>query len=63
MGFGFFVLGAGALIGSPIQGALLGSPYVWWKPAVFVACALITGVILLAIGRALIQKRLATQRI
>jgi len=27
--------GIGALIGPPIQGALLSSDFIWWKPAIF----------------------------
>ncbi|CZR54840.1 uncharacterized protein PAC_04724 [Phialocephala subalpina] len=37
MGLGFFVLGVGSLIGSPIQGALLGSDFIWWKAVLFSA--------------------------
>lgn len=61
MGFGFFVLGIGALIGSPIQGALLGEPYVWWRPSIYVACAIVTGVVALLFGRVMIAKRLHTR--
>ncbi|TVY58579.1 Fujikurins efflux protein [Lachnellula cervina] len=35
MGIGFFLLGIGSLIGSPIEGALLGSDYIWWRPILF----------------------------
>ncbi|KAJ3574979.1 hypothetical protein NP233_g1396 [Leucocoprinus birnbaumii] len=41
MGLGFAACGIGALIGSPIQGALLTEHYVWWKPAVFSGLLLI----------------------
>jgi len=35
MGICFCICGFGALIGAPISGALLGSNYTWWKPALF----------------------------
>ncbi|KAK7018198.1 MFS general substrate transporter [Favolaschia claudopus] len=35
MGVGFGVVGLGCLIGPPINGALLTSNNIWWRPAVF----------------------------
>ncbi|KAK7050720.1 MFS general substrate transporter [Favolaschia claudopus] len=35
MGLGFSVVGIAGLIGPPINGALLTSRYIWWKPALF----------------------------
>ncbi|KAJ7626797.1 major facilitator superfamily domain-containing protein [Roridomyces roridus] len=35
MGFGFFIVAFGGLIGPPIHGALLTSRFIWWRPALF----------------------------
>ncbi|KAJ6473363.1 MFS general substrate transporter [Mycena vitilis] len=35
MGIGFGFVGIGGLIGPPINGALLGADFVWWRPALF----------------------------
>ncbi|KAK7058113.1 MFS general substrate transporter [Favolaschia claudopus] len=35
MGVAFMIMGIGGLIGPPINGALLTSHYVWWRPALF----------------------------
>ncbi|KAJ7732035.1 major facilitator superfamily domain-containing protein [Mycena metata] len=35
MGIGFGVAGLGGLVGPPINGALLTSTYIWWRPALF----------------------------
>ncbi|KAJ7779787.1 major facilitator superfamily domain-containing protein [Mycena metata] len=35
MGVGFGVAGIGGLVGPPINGALLTSTYIWWRPALF----------------------------
>ncbi|KAK7050715.1 MFS general substrate transporter [Favolaschia claudopus] len=35
MGLGFSVVGIAGLIGPPINGALLTSRYIWWRPALF----------------------------
>ncbi|KIK69481.1 hypothetical protein GYMLUDRAFT_189154 [Collybiopsis luxurians FD-317 M1] len=35
MGIGFAFSGIGALIGGPIDGALVTSEFIWWRPAVF----------------------------
>ncbi|KAF8212659.1 MFS general substrate transporter [Mycena galopus ATCC 62051] len=35
MGVAFAVMGVGGLVGPPINGALLSSDYVWWRPALF----------------------------
>ncbi|EIW76994.1 MFS general substrate transporter [Coniophora puteana RWD-64-598 SS2] len=49
MGMGCAGMAIGALVGTPISGALLGSSYAWWKPGLFngamglVACALVIG--------------------
>ncbi|KAJ7246882.1 MFS general substrate transporter [Mycena haematopus] len=35
MGVGFAVVGLGGLIGPPINGALLTSHFIWWRPTLF----------------------------
>ena len=35
MGFCFLWAGFGSLIGGPVNGALLTSKFIWWRPAVF----------------------------
>lgn len=35
MGLAFMACGVGALVGPPVQGALLTENFVWWKPVVF----------------------------
>jgi len=60
MGFGFFIVGIGTLISSPIQGALLGKnpmTYTWWKPLVFSVLCLVVGTCFLAVSRLLLIKR------
>jgi hypothetical protein len=37
MGLTFFVMSFGSLFGTPIQGALLGTTYIWWRAIVFLA--------------------------
>ncbi|KIJ15146.1 hypothetical protein PAXINDRAFT_163133 [Paxillus involutus ATCC 200175] len=43
LGVGFAVTGVGALIGSPISGALLTSRYIWWAPALFSGAIALAG--------------------
>lgn len=60
MGIGFFIIGIGTLISSPIQGALLGSnaaTYEWWKPLMFSVLCLLLGSCLLAVSRHMLIKR------
>ncbi|TVY93211.1 Aspyridones efflux protein [Lachnellula willkommii] len=63
MGTGFFALGIGSLIGSPIEGALLGSDYIWWRPILFSALSLLIGASLMAVARQLLHPVLKTHRI
>ncbi|KAJ6466027.1 major facilitator superfamily domain-containing protein [Mycena vitilis] len=35
LGVGFGFVGIGGLVGPPINGALLGADFVWWRPALF----------------------------
>ncbi|KAF7350547.1 MFS general substrate transporter [Mycena sanguinolenta] len=44
MGVAFAVMGVGGLVGPPINGALLASDYVWWRPALFSGLTAVFGV-------------------
>ncbi|TVY13542.1 Aspyridones efflux protein apdF [Lachnellula arida] len=43
MGYGYFLIGIGSLVGPPITGALLGADKVWWKAILFSSAALQLG--------------------
>ncbi|KAH9841055.1 major facilitator superfamily domain-containing protein [Rhodofomes roseus] len=43
MGIALFPVGIGALVGTPIGGALIGHDYVWWKGVVFAAVTGLAG--------------------
>ncbi|KAJ4474250.1 major facilitator superfamily domain-containing protein [Lentinula aciculospora] len=57
MGIGFTLSGIGALVGGSIEGALLTSKYVWWKPAVFSGVFALAGVALMIIMLIMIHQR------
>lgn len=63
MGFGYFVTGIATLIASPIQGALLGRHYIWWKPILFCFLSLVIGCCLIFVGRILLIRRRGAERI
>ncbi|EAU93297.2 hypothetical protein CC1G_13220 [Coprinopsis cinerea okayama7 len=51
MGIAFTFSAIGALIGPPINGALLSSDYIWWRPATFSGvCSFLGGVGFIAIA-------------
>jgi MFS transporter, MCT family, solute carrier family 16 (monocarboxylic acid transporters), member 10 len=62
MGIGYFVTGIATLIASPIQGALLSSDYIWWKPIFFCVLSLVSGCFLVGVGRMLLLRRRGTER-
>jgi hypothetical protein len=63
MGIAFFINGCGVLISGPIQGALLGSRNLWWRPITYSVLAMAVGMVFILGGRAeLIQKRRARLR-
>ncbi|KZP00827.1 MFS general substrate transporter [Calocera viscosa TUFC12733] len=59
MGLAFALLGFSVLIGTPIDGALLGSGpvYFWWKAVLFSAVTMLAGCATLVISRQLLQKK------
>ncbi|KAH9475572.1 Aspyridones efflux protein apdF [Psilocybe cubensis] len=56
MGIGFTLAGFGGLVGTPIEGALLTSRYIWWRPTVFSGVMATTGCIMY-IGMVLFLKQ------
>lgn len=60
-GVGFIFMATGSLLGSPINGWLLGSDYAWWKPITFSATLMLTGTACLLVPRAAVGRRKGTQ--
>ncbi|KAF8646651.1 hypothetical protein AX16_007149 [Volvariella volvacea WC 439] len=61
LGLCFTFTGIGALIGSPIAGALLTTEYRWWRPILFSGLSVATGAVLFSISRFLVSRRKGTQ--
>ncbi|KAG8220727.1 major facilitator superfamily domain-containing protein [Butyriboletus roseoflavus] len=57
MGISLFMAGLGSLIGTPLAGALLGSDYSWWKPAVLCGCVSVAGTAMFATTQLILQHR------
>ncbi|KAJ3887683.1 MFS general substrate transporter [Lentinula edodes] len=57
MGIGFTLSGIGALVGGSIEGALLTTEYVWWKPAVFSGVFALAGVAIMVVMLIMIYER------
>jgi len=57
MGVCFFISGFGALIGTPIAGALLTSNYIWWMPGLFAGMVALAGGLMYGIMRFLYVRR------
>ncbi|KAE9396242.1 MFS general substrate transporter [Gymnopus androsaceus JB14] len=57
MGIGFSLNCVGALFGGAIEGALLGSQMLWWKPAVFSGIFALVGVALMVLMVFMIRQR------
>ncbi|KAF4586369.1 hypothetical protein EYR38_010645 [Pleurotus pulmonarius] len=56
-GVGFFMTAFGALIGTPIDGALLGESFAWYKPIIFSGASLVVGFIFFVVSRQLLVKK------
>ncbi|KAF4588805.1 hypothetical protein EYR40_010360 [Pleurotus pulmonarius] len=56
-GVGFFMTAFGALIGTPIDGALLGESFTWYKPIIFSGASLVVGFIFFVASRQLLVKK------
>ncbi|KZP00834.1 MFS general substrate transporter [Calocera viscosa TUFC12733] len=61
MGFAFACVGIAALVGAPIDGALIGNGpvYAWWKAEVFSAVVMLAGSSLLVYAAHLLRKKKA----
>ncbi|KAF8556338.1 MFS general substrate transporter [Imleria badia] len=57
MGISLFMAGLGSLIGTPLAGALLGSDYGWWRPAVLCGCFSVASTVMFAATQVLLQHR------
>ncbi|KAJ6477277.1 major facilitator superfamily domain-containing protein [Mycena vulgaris] len=60
MGVSFFVVGIGALVGPPINGALLTSKFIWWRPALFSGLMALVGFAFLVATRIAVGQKLRT---
>ncbi|KAF8065016.1 major facilitator superfamily domain-containing protein [Lyophyllum atratum] len=61
LGICFTFTGLGALIGTPIAGALLSTSFIWWRPIVFAGLSVSAGTVCFCISRYLSSKRKGTQ--
>ncbi|KAF8076825.1 MFS general substrate transporter [Lyophyllum atratum] len=61
IGLSFASTALGALTGTPIDGALLGHTFPWFKAVLFNALTIIAGAVLLTVSRHMIAKRKGTQ--
>ncbi|KZT61361.1 MFS general substrate transporter [Calocera cornea HHB12733] len=59
MGVAFAIVGIAALVGTPIDGALIGNGpvYTWWKAEVFSAVVMLAGCLLLTYAAFLLRKK------
>ncbi|CAA7262221.1 unnamed protein product [Cyclocybe aegerita] len=62
-GIAFSLTAFGALIGTPVTGALLGPHFDWNKPIIFSATSTAAGVVLLLVTRQMLVKRRSTELI
>lgn len=60
-GLGFFVLAFAMLTGTPIDGALLGDEYSWYKALIFSGIVMVAGASLLFVVRQMLVKRRGTR--
>ncbi|KAJ3805190.1 MFS general substrate transporter [Lentinula lateritia] len=63
MGVGIFLGGVGGLIGLPIDGALLTSQFLWWRPAVFSGSILVAASICFLTSRMGVAKAKGTGKV
>ncbi|KAF9228324.1 MFS general substrate transporter [Gyrodon lividus] len=60
-GVAFSLTGLGALTGAPINGALLGQTFPWYKPIIFSGVAVLLGFVCFAVSRQMLVKRRGSQ--
>jgi len=61
IGIAYAVVGISALVGTPINGALLTGSFIWWKPIVFSGVCCFLGCFILALSRQAVSKRKDSQ--
>ncbi|KAI0057047.1 MFS general substrate transporter [Artomyces pyxidatus] len=61
LGLAFFFASLGALVGQPIDGALLGNAFPWYKAIIFSAVTTFAGIFFTIISRLLLTRRKGTQ--
>lgn len=61
MGTTFFVMSFGSLLGTPIEGVLIGSQFHWWKAFVFSGILMTSGTLMISGARFAIVKQKGTQ--
>ncbi|KIK60071.1 hypothetical protein GYMLUDRAFT_85576 [Collybiopsis luxurians FD-317 M1] len=63
MGTTFFFMSFGTLLGTPIDGVLLGSQFHWWKAIVFSGVLMASGTLLISAARFPVVKRKGSQKV
>ncbi|ESK86380.1 MFS general substrate transporter [Moniliophthora roreri MCA 2997] len=61
IGLAYFITSAGLLTGTPIDGALLGHTFPWWRPIVFSAVMILAGLVLIIASRCIYANRRGSQ--
>ncbi|KAK7047437.1 hypothetical protein VNI00_006668 [Paramarasmius palmivorus] len=62
MGLAYFISSVGSLTGTPIDGALLGQSFAWWRPITFSGVMMFAGLILIVITRGIVSRRVHSMR-
>ncbi|KAI9573294.1 MFS general substrate transporter [Boletus coccyginus] len=57
IGISLFMAGIGSLMGTPLAGALLGSQFCWWRPAVLCGCFCLASAVMFATTHLLVKHR------
>ncbi|KAG8762277.1 hypothetical protein FRC11_010136 [Ceratobasidium sp. 423] len=60
MGLAFAIIGFAALVGTPIDGALLARELTWWRPIVFSGIIVLGGCVMLTVARGIQARRKGT---
>jgi len=61
IGIAYAVVGVSALVGTPINGALLTGSFTWWRPIVFSGACCFLGCFVLTLSRQAVSKRKDSQ--
>ncbi|KAL0565459.1 hypothetical protein V5O48_016566 [Marasmius crinis-equi] len=60
LGLGFFICSVAILTGTPVEGALLGHTFPWWRPIVFAGVMILSGFALILVARASFARRMGS---